>query len=172
MFLQCSKKVWEGGGWKSQKRNWHVNSFALSSRGSSNRCHELPEYRLSDSKSAHRFIQLVSLLWCSHRKVIPHFSLRFCSIVSMKMQEGTQVSDKETCLEPSLSTGPGFPWCVFLVSSQKFQTNLGACLVVASDNFCAFAFFLQPDTCNPMLSWCPVTCQQQFKSLCEGSNAC
>lgn len=139
MLLQCSEKVWEGEGWKSQERNWHINSFALSSRGSSNRCHKLPEYLLSDSKSAQRLIPLVSLPWCSHRKVVPHFSLQFCSIVFMKMQEGPRVSDKDACwsLEPWLSTGPGFPCYVFLVS-QKFQTNLGACLVVASDNFCAF----------------------------------
>lgn len=30
--------------------------------------------------------------------------------------------------------------------------------------------FLQPDACDPALSWCPVTCQKQFKSPYEESS--
>lgn len=43
-------------------------------------------------------------------------------------------------LKPRLSRGPGFPWCVFLMSSHEFQTDFGACLIIALDSFCAFAF--------------------------------
>lgn len=93
----------------------------------------------------------------------------------MKMLEGVQVSDKETwlcwSLEPRLPVGRGFPWWVFLVSSRKFQTDFGACLIVASDNFCAFAF------CSLMsMILCYLgallTCQKQFKSSYEESNTC
>lgn len=43
-------------------------------------------------------------------------------------------------LEPRLSVGPGFPSCDFLMSSHEFQTDFGACLIIALDIFCAFAF--------------------------------